>query len=173
MKALRLFLWHVLVASLPSYRLRYWYFVYALGHRCDPKVALHRNLKFFSLGGISIGAQTTINRDVTLDGRGRLEIGRYVSISENVKVLTAGHAVDMPDFHLTLAPVFIKDWVWVGANALIMPGVTLHEGAVVGAGSVVTRDVPPWTVVAGNPARPLRTRDVKPAYSPLWKPRLF
>ena len=173
MNALRLYVWHALISSWPSYHLRRWYVVNVLNNRCDLAVALHRHLKFFSIGGISIGAQTTINRDVTLDGRGQLEIGRCVSISEGVKVLTAGHAVNAPDFHCIEAPVNIKDWVWIGANALILPGVTIHEGAIIGAGSVVTRDVPAWTVAAGNPARALRSREVKPEYSPLWKPRLF
>jgi acetyltransferase-like isoleucine patch superfamily enzyme len=173
MRALWLFVWHALVSRLPSYSLRQFWFTRFLGNRCDSPVALHRGLKLFAMGGIHVAADTTINRDVTLDGRGRLDIGRHVSISEGVKILTAGHDIDAADFRLTLAPVRVRDWVWIGANALVMPGVTLGEGAVVGAGSVVTRDVAPYTVVAGSPARFVRSRQVKPDYSPLWKPRLF
>lgn len=51
------------------------------------------------------------------------------------------------------APIHINEKVWIGMNAIILKGVTIGEGAIVGAGSVVTKDVPPWTVVAGNPAR--------------------
>lgn len=173
MKALLLFVWHAAVSVLPSYTLRRLWFTKMLGNRCNSAVALHRGVKLFSTGGIDIAEDTTINRDVTLDGRGQLHIGRHVSISEGVKILTAGHDIDSSDFALRLAPVRISDWVWIGANALIMPGVTIGEGAVVGAGSVVTRDVQPYTVVAGSPARFVRSRHVQPKYSPLWKPRLF
>jgi acetyltransferase-like isoleucine patch superfamily enzyme len=56
------------------------------------------------------------------------------------------------------APVVIEDDVWLGANALVLPGVTVHRGAVVGAGAVVTRDVPPYAIASGVPARVVRTR---------------
>ena len=58
--------------------------------------------------------------------------------------------------HVKIAPVTISSKVWIGFNSIIMKGVTLGEGAVVGAGSVVTKDVPAWTIVAGNPARVIR-----------------
>lgn len=57
---------------------------------------------------------------------------------------------------MNIAPVKISDKVWIGFNSIILKGVTIGEGAVVGAGSVVTKDVPAWTVVAGNPARIIR-----------------
>ena len=58
--------------------------------------------------------------------------------------------------HVMMVPVIIKDKVWIGARATVLKGVTIGEGAVVGAGSVVVEDVPPWTLVAGNPARVIR-----------------
>ncbi len=58
--------------------------------------------------------------------------------------------------HVTIAPVKISNKVWIGFNSIILKGVTIGEGAVVAAGSVVTKDVPPWTIVAGNPARVIR-----------------
>jgi maltose O-acetyltransferase len=168
-----LFLWHALVSALPSYTLREVYFVRALRNSCARPVSLHRHLKLFCVGGVSIGRGTTINRRVTLDGRGGLSIGSNVSVSEGVKLLTATHDLQSPLFALQLRPVRVADWVWIGADALVLPGVTVGEGAVIGAGSVVTRDVAPYTVVAGNPAtaRGSRQRDLN--YSALWKPRLF
>ena len=173
MKALLLFIWHACVSGLPSYALRQAYFVWVLRNSCKGTVSLHRHLALFCLGGVSIGPGTTINRRATLDGRGGLEIGSNVSISEGVKLLTSTHDVQSPDFELQLRPVKIADWVWIGVDAIILPGTTVGEGAVVGAGSVVTRDVKPYTVVAGNPAtvRAVRPRGLN--YSPLWKPRLF
>jgi len=58
--------------------------------------------------------------------------------------------------HVKMMPVIIKDKVWLGAKVIVLKGVTIGEGAVVGAGSVVVNDVPPWTLVAGNPARVIR-----------------
>jgi acetyltransferase-like isoleucine patch superfamily enzyme len=57
---------------------------------------------------------------------------------------------------LSEAPVFIHDDVWVGAMSIVLKGITIGEGSIVGAGSVVTKDVPPWTIVAGNPAKIIR-----------------
>jgi acetyltransferase-like isoleucine patch superfamily enzyme len=172
-KSLLLFIWHACVSGLPSYRLRLAYFAWALRNSCRRPVALHRHLRLFCVGGVSIGEGTTINRRATLDGRGGLQIGSNVSVSEGVKLLTATHDVQSPRFELLLRPVRVADWVWIGVDAIVLPGVSIGEGAVVGAGSVVTRDVEPYTVVAGNPAtvRAVRARDLN--YSPLWKPRLF
>ena len=60
-----------------------------------------------------------------------------------------------------MKPIVIEDYVWIATGAMILPGVTVGEGAVVAAGSVVTKDVPPWTVVAGNPAREVKKRVLK------------
>ena len=67
-----------------------------------------------------------------------------------------------PLFPEVLAPVTVCDYAWVGSRAMILPGVTVGEGAVVAAGAVVTRDVAPYSVVAGVPARPVGTRSRKP-----------
>jgi acetyltransferase-like isoleucine patch superfamily enzyme len=65
--------------------------------------------------------------------------------------------VDKKDWtHVKIEPIKICDKVWIGFNAIILKGVTIGEGAIVGAGSVVTKDVPPWTIVAGNPARVIK-----------------
>lgn len=66
--------------------------------------------------------------------------------------------MDSEVFKLITAPIKVCDMAWIATGAIIMPGITVGEGAVVGAGSVVTRDVEPWTVVAGNPARKVKAR---------------
>jgi maltose O-acetyltransferase len=76
--------------------------------------------------------------------------------------------VTISDQGYTHAPIKIEDDVWVGFQAIILPGVTIGRGSIVGAGAVVTKDVPPYTVVVGVPARPLRQRrvDAAPLQSP-------
>ncbi len=112
---------------------------------------------------ISIGRSTSVNRGCEfygsmMDGRAHIRVGDHVAIGPRVRVLSAGHdyhALDLPD---TSASVEIGDHVWIGAGATILPGVTIGEGAVIAAASVVTRDVPPYTIAAGCPARVLKKR---------------
>ncbi len=120
-----------------------------------------------------IGEFTTINRSVTLDGRGGLKIGSRVSVSEGVKILTASHEVNSESFNLILKSVVIDDYVWIGANAIILPGVFVGYGAVVGSGSVVVKNVEPLTVVCGNPAKVVSIREGNLNYDPTWKPLFF
>jgi acetyltransferase-like isoleucine patch superfamily enzyme len=81
---------------------------------------------------------------------------RYALRKDDLRAWKAGRRFD-PGHHVQIAPIELADGVWVGARALILKGVTIGTGAVVGAGSVVTKDVPPYTVVGGNPARVIRS----------------
>ena len=87
-----------------------------------------------------------------------ISIGNRVCISEDVRLLTGSHSLTSPTFDLMTRPITIEDNVWVATGAIILPGVTIGEGAVVAAGAVVTKDVEPWTVVGGNPARVIGAR---------------
>lgn len=109
-------------------------------------------------GGVTIGEGCIVNRAVTLDGLGGLELGDLVNISSEVLILTADHDVDSPSFQWRRRPVSIGSRSWIATRALVLPGATVGEGAVVGAGAVVAGDVPAYTLVAGVPARPLRSR---------------
>jgi len=96
----------------------------------------------------------------------KITIGNNVLIGPNVVISSASHNVDYRirnrdnDMDITGAPVVIEDNVWIGANVTVMPGVTIGRHSVVGAGSVVTRDVPPDTIVAGVPAKVVRKLDL-------------
>jgi maltose O-acetyltransferase len=121
---------------------------------------------------IVIGKHTVINRQCCLDGRGGLRIGDNVSISAGVWILTDGHDMNDPYFAEALGPVEIDDYVWVGARALVLPGVRIGKGAVVAAGAVVTSDVLPFQVVGGVPARHLGTRSRDLRYEINFRPAL-
>jgi maltose O-acetyltransferase len=107
---------------------------------------------------VQIGDHSIINRDVILDGRMGLKIGSNVSISEGALLLTLEHDPNSLTFDNRGGAVTIGNRVFVGARAIILPGITLGEGAVVAAGAVVTHDVPPFTIVGGVPARPIGER---------------
>lgn len=81
-----------------------------------------------------------------------LSIGACVCINDGARLLTATHDVSSPHWATVAKPIIIEDHVWIATNAIVLPGVTLGRGAVVGAGAVVSKDVPPLGIVAGNPA---------------------
>jgi acetyltransferase-like isoleucine patch superfamily enzyme len=110
---------------------------------------------------LRVGANVFINHGCTLNDMGGIQIGRDCMLGPNVSLLTAGHPTAVADRRagITVAPIVIGTNVWVGAGAIILGGVTVDDGAVVAAGAVVTRDVPPATLVAGVPARTVRALD--------------
>lgn len=122
------------------------------------KSCIHRGCKFFHVGKMSVGQNTVINFGCYLDNRRGIYIGNNVGIAHNTKIYTLGHDLNDSQFKTKGAPVSIEDNVFIFSNALIMPGITIGEGAIVLAGSVVTKDVEPWTIVGGNPARKIRDR---------------
>ena len=93
-----------------------------------------------------------------MDNKSSIAIGNNVSISQEVMVLSADHDPDSPVFKSRDLPVIINDYVFIGTRAMILPGVTIGEGAVIAAGAVVTKDVAPYTIVGGVPAKFIRTR---------------
>jgi acetyltransferase-like isoleucine patch superfamily enzyme len=119
---------------------------------------IHTPARFLGMGRINIGANTVVNRGCYLDNRVGIKIGSNVSIAHDTKIYTLGHDIDDPYFSLRGAKVEIGDYVCIFSNVLIMPGVKLGKGAVVYAGSVVTKDVGEYEVVGGNPARLIRHR---------------
>lgn len=112
-------------------------------------------------------SRMTMGRNVWIDVSVKVycvdsvKIGNNVIISDSAYLCTAQHDIVDREFKLITAPIVIGDSAWIAARAIILPGVTIGEGAVVAAGAVVTRDVPPWTVVAGSPARIVKKRELK------------
>lgn len=120
-------------------------------------------LKGYYKNELIVGPRTWIGQGCFLHAAGGIRIGEVVGIGPKVSILTSVHdepGLDQPIMRgpLVFDPVVLEDGCDIGVGAIILPGVTVGRGAQVGAGSVVTRDVPPLAVVAGNPARVLRTR---------------
>lgn len=111
---------------------------------------------------VRIGLNCAINHDVYILGRDEILIGNNVILSARCMLLDAGFDVDkylnfdMPEYEYRKSYIHIEDNVWIGAGAIILPGVTIARNSIVAAGAVVTKNVPPYTVVAGNPARIIR-----------------
>jgi acetyltransferase-like isoleucine patch superfamily enzyme len=107
---------------------------------------------------ISIGTGTYLNRNTEIVAAGSVTIGRDCKIARDVIIMdTDQHEV--PGVGLVVRPVTIEDRVWIGSRAMILKGVTIGHDSVIGAGAIVTRSVPPRSVVVGPAARVLRTLD--------------
>ncbi len=141
----------------PSHRVRN-FFYRRSGMSLHPTSSIHWRAEFYALEGISIGPHCTIGDSAFLDGRSGLTIGASVNLGSHVTIYTRQHDVDSADFAEVGAPVSIEDHAWVSSHSIVLPGVTIGEGAVVAAGSVVTKDVAPFTLVGGNPAHHIRAR---------------
>jgi acetyltransferase-like isoleucine patch superfamily enzyme len=103
---------------------------------------------------IRTGKRVFINHCCEFMDRGGITIGNDVLIAPKVNLITIGHPLNPANRRATCtAPIYIKNGVWIGVGATVMPGVTVGENSVVAAGAVVTKDVPPNTVVAGVPAK--------------------
>ena len=119
---------------------------------------MHWRTVFFDPSGVAIGRNSIIGNDCFLDGRRSLRIGENVNIGGHVQIFTLEHDPQSPDFGVQGGPVVIDDYVYVASRATILPGVTIGRGAVIAAGAVVTRDVPPFKIYGGVPAREIGDR---------------
>jgi acetyltransferase-like isoleucine patch superfamily enzyme/O-antigen/teichoic acid export membrane protein len=108
-----------------------------------------------------IGNECYIGNSVHLALHEKIILGNNVVINDGCTLLTASHDVNCPNWEPVKAPIIIDDYAWIATNSIILPGVTIGKGAVVGAGSVVTRSIPAYQIFAGNPARFIKERKLK------------
>ena len=148
---------------MPSHSFRN--FVYRRAGLTLPRSSsIHWLAEFYAPERIVIGRHTVIGDNVFLDGRSGLMIGSNVNLASHVSIYTRQHDIDSPDFAEVGAPVEIDDYSHIGSHAVVLPGVSIGRGGVVGAGSVVTKHVEPYTFVAGVPAQFVRRRSQELTY---------
>lgn len=121
------------------------------------------HVKILHPQNITIGSQTSVNNHIILDGLGDICIGDYVLMGFEMIVLTSLWNFSDPDIPIkqqghSTKPVTIGNDVWLGTRVIVLPGVTIGNGAVVGAGAVVTKDIPPYSIAVGVPAKVIGTR---------------
>lgn len=143
------------------------------GLKLGPKSTLHTGVRVFDPRGIRVGAGTIIGYRCFIDGRDTVTIGDHVDIASEVMIYSSEHDINAQDFHATVAPVKIGNYVFIGPRAIILAGVTIGEGAIVAAGAVVTKDVEPYTIVAGVPAKVIGERKLKDPKYQLGRFKLF
>jgi len=149
---------HKLLAWMEASRVRRYMSMMNVGRR----VAIKRGLRVKNPGNVTIGNDVRINNDLTLQAHGAITIGDQTMISAGVKIVTANHDISRTGLDAMEStkpkPVVIGEGCWLGADVLVLPGVTIGDGAVVGGGSVVVHDLPPNMVCVGVPAKPVKAR---------------
>lgn len=157
------------VSVLPSCHLRKWIYK-VLGASIGPRVVFHYKTGIRMPHKLIVGGGNIIGDNALLDARNGITFGENVNLSSNVSIYTEQHDHRDPLFRNASGydkSVRIGDRVWLGCNVIVLPGVTIGEGAVCCAGCVVTKDVEPYTVVAGIPAKKVndRPRDLQYIFS--------
>lgn len=147
------------VAYLPFVRFRLWYYRRVIGMTIGPDTALWMGCRFEGgeVSNITIGRECSIPAAFFV-ASAPVTLGDNVVFGHRVSLYTTDHDPDDPAFTRRDAPIVIGNYAWIGSQAIILRGVTIGEGAVVAAGAVVTKDVPSFTIVGGNPAKVIRER---------------
>lgn len=156
--SLLLYFHNAYLSHFPSHYLRKIFLRLVMRITIGKNSSIHMGLKLYTYSHITIGDHCVIDRDCVLDGRGEIVIGNNVNISPEAMILTAYHDPDAEGFDGIEKPVIIEDYAWIATRALVLPGVKIGHRAIVAAGAVVTKDVPPGVIVGGNPARIIRER---------------
>jgi len=163
MGALAAYSYNNFVSHLPSRTIRNGWLKLHLPE-FGPGTSVQCGCRFLNGRKVHFGKNNVINYGCTFDGRKyHVHTGDNVSIGPEASILTLGHDPQSPTFVDRGGDVVIGHRVWIGYRAIILPGITIGEGAVVGAGAVVTKNVEPFSIVAGNPARKIgeRNRDLQ------------
>lgn len=147
------------INKVPFFSIRHFIYRHIYRMQIGKGSAIAMGCTFFRPDLINIGRNSRIHFNCLLDGRRGIMIADNVDISIDVKIFTLQHDLDDPEYRAVGGMVTIGNRASIYSNAIILPGVNLGEGAVVAAGSVVTKDVPPFNVVGGIPAKVIKIRN--------------
>lgn len=161
-----------LSGHIPSHTIRK--FIYRLfGIKIGKGSTIHMYARFYDPRNIEIGEDSIVGEFAVLDGRDKLKIGNHVAIASEVMIYNSEHDINDKEFKAITDKVIIEDYVFIGPRAIILPGVTVGKGAIIAAAAVVTKDVPPFAIVAGVPAKIIGERRNKNLNYILGRPRLL
>lgn len=131
------------------------------GAKIDPTAVVYSSAKVYYPANLIMEAYSCLASNVDCYNVALIKIGTNTTVSQGAYLCTASHDITDPFNHLITAPIIIEDQAWIGAKAFVGMGVTIGQGAVVGATASVYKNVEPWTVVGGNPAKFIKRRIIK------------
>jgi maltose O-acetyltransferase len=158
---------NAIIAHVPVAMVRHAWYRQALGWRIAPGARVQLGVRWISSGLrtgrglVSVGSDTVIGEGCVLQSLGAIHLGARVRIEHGASLLTGAHDIEDTRFALVTQPIVIADDVHIGPKAIVLGGVTVGAGAFVAAGAVVTKDVPPFAIVAGVPARVIGKRTLE------------
>jgi putative colanic acid biosynthesis acetyltransferase WcaF len=155
--------WLIAFLPTPSWCLNRWRIalLQLFGAKCGQGCRIASNVRVWAPWNLDIGHYVCLAEGVDCYSVSPIQIGNKVTVSQRAFLCSASHDISSLSRPLIHSPIVIKEHAWVCAEAFIGAGVTVAEGAVVGARAVVVKDVEPWAVVAGNPAKLLKTRVIR------------
>lgn len=159
-----------IIMFLPIFKIRY-YWIKLFSKKCGKGGYISRNVDFRSPWRLTIGNNVVINKRCVIDARGELFIADNVDIAQDVQIWSAEHDVRSVNHAYVTYKVIINEHVWIASRAILLPGITIGEGAVIAAGAVVTDDVEPFSIVGGIPAKKIGERNKNLSYT--LKPKTF
>lgn len=133
------------------------------GARLGAGVRVYSSVAIWWPGNLEMGSDSWLGPRVRCYNQGKVTIGRRVVVSQDTQLCASSHDLNDYNFQLELRPITIEDHAWIAADAFIGPDVTVGKGAVLGARAVAMRDLEPWTIYSGNPAAPIRMREIRNA----------
>ena len=155
---LRLYLANTVVANMPLHSFRLFYYRRLMGFSIGSGSSVFMGCRFDCAGGLTVGVDSTINDGCFFDTRGSISIGNCVAITSGVWIGTVKHDIESPSFAAIADGVVIEDYAFLGRRSTVLQGCRIGRGAVLGAGSVLTKSIPAFEVWAGNPARKIGER---------------
>lgn len=155
--------WFLLARPLPRSIGRKWklFLLHLFGAKVHKTANVYSSVKIYAPWELEMHENSCLAPEVDCYNVAKVTIGAHAIVSQKTYLCTASHDINKKEFPLVTAPITISTQAWVGASAFIAKGVTIGEGAVVGATASVYKNVNPWTVVGGNPAIPIKTREIQ------------
>jgi len=153
------FVWQVLFHPSPRvlHGWRRW-LLRMLGARVGRGVHVYPGVRIWAPWNLELDDECGVGDGVILYSQGMIRLGRQAVVSQGAHLCAGTHDYEQPGFPLVTKPIIVGANAWLAAECFIMPGVTIGEGAVIGARAVVTKDMPAWTVCAGHPCAPIKPR---------------
>ncbi len=155
--------WGIFARPIPRSLFNSWklFLLRLFGAKVHKKSVVYSSARIYMPWNLEMEEYSCIAPEVDCYNAALVKIGKHSTVSQKSYLCTATHDIEKSDNPLVTKPIIIEDQAWIAADVFIGPGVTIGQGAVVAARSVVVKDVEPWTVVGGNPAKFIKKRVIK------------
>lgn len=155
--------WNIFARPIPRSLFNGWklFLLKLFGAKVHKKSVVYSSVKIYMPWNLEMAEYSCLAPEVDCYNAALVKIGKHTTVSQKSYLCTATHDIEKSNNPLVTKPIIIEDQAWIAADVFIGPGVTIGQGAVVAARSTVVKDVEPWTVIGGNPAKFIKKREIK------------